>query len=118
MRPMPALIVKVVTDAPEFGHAEIVVRPRPAPRDVRTTVRARAAKAPAKIAAQLTAEYEASLPTAATRPAEPAGTCPCSVPEQRKDDDDRNRHAEQPKQNSAAHNGFLQFYNAFWRRPM
>ena len=74
MRPIPVLIVKVVTDAPEFGHAEIVVRPRPAARELRTTARARAAKAPAKIAAQLTAEDEASLPTAVVRPAEPAGT--------------------------------------------
>src|ERR1700760_409817 len=34
IRPMPALMVKVVADAPEFGHAEIVVRPRPVPSDV------------------------------------------------------------------------------------
>jgi len=49
-----------VTEAPVFGHAEIVVRPRPLPSDVSTTVKARAANAPAKIAAQLTAEVDAS----------------------------------------------------------
>ena len=76
IRPIPVLIVKVVMDTPEFGHAETVVRPRPAAREVRTTVRARAAKAPAKIAAQLMAEDEASLPIAVARPAEPAGTVP------------------------------------------
>jgi hypothetical protein len=72
MRPIPALIVKVVTDAPEFGHAEIVVRPKPAPKDVRTTDRASAAKAPAKIAGQLTAEAEVSL--AVDRPLAVTGT--------------------------------------------
>jgi hypothetical protein len=60
--PMPAEIVNVVADAPAFGHAEIVVRPRPLPREVSTTVSARAAKAPAKIAGQLTADADASLP--------------------------------------------------------
>jgi hypothetical protein len=62
------------TDAPEPGHAEIVVRPRPVPRAVRTTPRARAANAPAMIAAQLTADDEASLPRAVVRGAEPATT--------------------------------------------
>jgi hypothetical protein len=37
---------------------------------------------------------------------------PCSVPEQREKDDDRNRHAEQPKQNSATHDYLLQFFTA------
>jgi hypothetical protein len=56
MRPMPAPIVNVVTDAPTFGHAEIVVRPSPAANDTRTSAVAIAIKAPEKIAAQLTAE--------------------------------------------------------------
>jgi hypothetical protein len=34
IRPMPALIVKVVADAPAFGHADTEVRPKPAPSDV------------------------------------------------------------------------------------
>ena len=105
------LIVKVVTDAPEFGHAEIVVRPKPAPRDVRTTVRARAAKAPANIAAQTDGRgrgfvTDSRRPPVLWRPLEP---CPWSVPDQREKNDDRNWHAEQPEQNTTTHNCFLQF---------
>jgi hypothetical protein len=48
---------------PAFGQADTVVGPRPAPSDVRTTANATAATAPAKIAAQLTAEVADSLPT-------------------------------------------------------
>ena len=59
---MPAPIVNVVADAPTFGHAEIVVRPRPAANDTRTSAVAIAIKAPEKIAAQLTAEYDNSFP--------------------------------------------------------
>ena len=67
MRPIPILIVKVVIEAPVLGHAEIVVRPRPAPSEVSTTDKAKAANAPAKIAGQLTAEDDASLPAAEAR---------------------------------------------------
>ena len=97
MRPIPALIVKVVADAPEFGHAEIVVRPRPVPSDVRTTVRERAAKAPAMIAAQLTAEDEVSLRQPLSPQRNPLLLLPSSVPDQREENDDWDRHAEQPK---------------------
>ena len=61
------LMVKVVTEAPVLGHAEIVVRPRPVPSEVSTTDKAKAANAPAKIAGQLTAEDDASLPSAEAR---------------------------------------------------
>jgi hypothetical protein len=67
MRPMPALIVKVVAVAPAFGHADTVVRPSPAPSDVRTTARATAATVPAKIAAQLTTDTDDSVPAVMDR---------------------------------------------------
>jgi hypothetical protein len=59
--PIPALIVNVVAEVPAFGHADTVVRPRPAPSDVRTTPTAIAATAPATTAAQLTADAGDSL---------------------------------------------------------
>jgi hypothetical protein len=39
------------------------------------------------------------------------------MPDQRQKDDDRDRHAEQPKQNSATHDCFLQLVMASLRRP-
>ena len=63
MRPIPAVIVNVVADAPTFGHAETEVRPRPVPSEVSTIERAIAAAAPAKIAAQFTADSDVSVLT-------------------------------------------------------
>jgi hypothetical protein len=53
---MPAPIVNVVAEAPEFGQGEMDVSPRPAISASNTSVIDTAANAPEKMAAQLTAD--------------------------------------------------------------
>jgi hypothetical protein len=101
----PAPIVNVVAEAPTFDHAEIEVRPNPAPSEVSTIVRAMAETAPAKIAARRTAMTHGLRPDSGRGPF--AMEAPCSVPDQREKDDNRNRNTDQPKQNSATHIRFL-----------
>ncbi len=97
------MTVNVVADTPEFNQGEIEVNPSPAPNDRRTRVVATAAMAPAKIAAQLTAERADSSEPELTTPNGAAGdTVFMSVPDQGKNDDDGNRHAKKPKQNPTA----------------
>src|ERR1700682_1149096 len=56
MRPMPVVTTKVVAEAPEPDQGESPASPSPEPSVTNTRVIATAADAPAKIAAQDTAE--------------------------------------------------------------
>jgi hypothetical protein len=51
---------KVVTLAPAVDHGDTMVSPRPEPRSIRMKVSVEAAKAPAMIGPQLTAEEDDS----------------------------------------------------------
>ena len=104
---MTAVTPTVVAEAAAVDQGEMDAKPSPAPISIRIAVRAAAATAPPIIADQLSAEAELSCSTASISegPTERSMTIDCliSVPEQGEKDDDRNRHAEQPKQNTATH---------------
>jgi hypothetical protein len=57
MSQIPVMTVKVVADAPEFDQGETVISPSPDPRARSTRDKPIAAKAPAKIGPQVTADF-------------------------------------------------------------
>ena len=102
--------VKVVADGLSAVHGETDERPIPDPRATRSKVRATAAKAPPMIAAQETAdcEPEISSATTAARPPVSATSAIARIslmPEEHKQDNDRDRYAEQPEKDG--HLSFL-----------
>src|SRR5262245_59470594 len=85
-------------------HGLETANPRPAPSSRRMKEIAAAVTAPAMIAGQLTADAgpDSSVPTGTTTVVSTM-TALRLVPEQREDDDDRNRYPKKPKQNAATH---------------
>src|SRR6202140_661803 len=64
MKYSPVPILNVVAETPELPHGEMTENPMPAPKDRRTSVRARDATAPAKTAAQDTPGIDGSTKSA------------------------------------------------------
>ena len=104
---MAVVTAKVVAEAPTLDQGDSEAKPNPAPSDSRISVTAAAATAPPMIADQLSAEPELSSVTISTseRSTDRSMTITSlpSMPEEGEKDDDRNRHTEQPKQNTATH---------------
>jgi hypothetical protein len=111
-----AATVNVVGETPLSDHGETDAMPTPDPsaRSIRDVAAATAA--PQKIAGHETAECEDSTAVSCgCTPRALRSTCRTSmililgelVPEQRKQDDDRNRHTQQPQQNSPTHDLLL-----------
>jgi hypothetical protein len=60
---IPAAMVKVVADAPAFGHADAMARPNPEPINSRTREVEAAASPPPKMAGQEIADTDDSVAT-------------------------------------------------------
>ena len=97
----------VVRLAPSLDHGETMVRPRPEPSSIRSSVAAAAASAPAMIGPQLTAVADDSSGHGGCDDGNGRFHARPLVPEQQDEDDDRNRDPEKPEQNSAAHDCLL-----------
>src|SRR5271156_4356496 len=95
---------KVVGDGPAFCQGDNEARPKPVPKVTSKSAVDSATTAPAAMAPQLTADPLVSTPAACIGRSDPVtGMVSISVEKQDEDEDDRDWHAQQPKQNSAAH---------------
>src|SRR5882672_387279 len=102
MSQIAVITEKVAAEAPTFGHAEMDAKPSPVPSAPSRSEIAAATVAPANNAAHETADTGDSF---AVTGSSGAATAECiamvipSAPDQREQQNDRNRYTQEPEQN-------------------
>src|ERR1700761_3088672 len=95
-------MANVVPETPELDHGETADNPSPFPNNSNNTLSADAAKAPPSTGPQAIAETgDSVLIPVSGRVGTSTTAMTSSMPQKSENDDNRDRHAQQPQQNSS-----------------